>query len=220
MFRRITTLALVATTIGLLVVASEASAQLRGGFGGGFGGGGIGIGGRGGYIGVGPGGIGVGVGGGYGRGYGGGYGGGYYPGSYRNGYGYGSPGYYGGSYSNYGYSYPSGGTYYSQGVYASPQVVTPAPSTVIVARPPVPSPAIAADGIKIKLPASADGTVNYELNGTAYTMSPGYSQRFAADRNWTITFDDGTGNRDSRTLSAGSYEFTRTSDGRWDLRKL
>lgn len=218
MFRRITTLSLVAVTVGLFAIASEASAQFRGGFGGG----GIGIGGRGGYIGVGPGGIGVGVGGGYGRGYGGGY----YPGSYRSyGYGYGSPGYYGGyrSYGNYGYSYPSGGSYYSQGpaVYSSPQIVTPAPSSgVTVARPPVPSPASAADDIKLKLPASAGGSVNYELNGTSYVMNPGYSQRFAADRSWTITFDDGTGNWDSRTLSAGNYEFTRTSDGRWDLRKL
>jgi hypothetical protein len=229
MFHRIKMLALAAATVAMLLVGSTAIAApgWRGGFGVGRGWGGYGY--RGGYVG------GYGV-GGYGRYYGGyrGYSPGYY-----GGYGYGYPGYGyypSGSYTRYGSYFGSpyyGSSYYPSVplVYSSPSVVYSAPATVYaapsarvtVAKPVVPDTLvpdsiISAGVIRLKLPATADGSVNYQLNGTSFTMDPGYSQRFANDRSWNITFDDGTGRMQSHGLTSGNWEFFKASDGRWELR--
>lgn len=134
----------------------------------------------------------------------------------------------------YGYSQLASGTFYATGPNITPlpaptfearpvTYVAPASSVVVtsppLSSPPPPSPSASADPIRLKLAASANGSVSYDLNGTSYVMAPGYSQKFDADRNWTITYDDGTGDRQSQTLSAGSYEFTRHAGGRWELRK-
>lgn len=211
MFHRIKILALAAATFAMLLVGSTAMAApgWRGGFGVGVGRGWGGYGYRGGYVG------GYGL-GGYGRYYGGYRG---YPG-YYGGYGYGYPGY---GYRSYGY-YPSygyyGSSYYSSPtVYPSPSVVYSAPATrITTAKPIVPNSLAPAGNIKLRLPAGSDGSVNYQLNGTAFVLNPGFAQKFDNDRSWTITFDDGTGQTQSRALTSGTWEFVRNSDGRWELR--
>ncbi len=217
MFHRIKMLALATATLAMLFVGSTAmAAPWRGGFGVGVGRGWGGYGYRGGYVG------GYGL-GGYGRYYGGYRG---YPG-YYGGYGYGYPGY---GYRSYGY-YPSygyyGSSYYSSPtVYSSPSVVYSAPSTVYAApetrittaKPIVPNSLAPAGNIKLRLPAGSDGSVNYQLNGTAFVLNPGFAQKFDNDRSWTITFDDGTGQTQSHGLTSGNWEFVRNTDGRWELR--
>jgi hypothetical protein len=57
------------------------------------------------------------------------------------------------------------------------------------------------------------------LNGTTYTIKPGYAQTFEEDRVWTIEFLRG-GNRSPvmrYALKAGTYQFEFDENG-WDLR--
>lgn len=210
MFHRIKLLTMAAATVAMLVVGSTAMAApgWRGGFGIGRGYGGYGY--RGGYI------------GGYGVG---GYGG------YYGGYGYRPYGYYPRYGSYFGSPY-YGSSYYSSAplVYSSPSVVYSSPATayvdpyanasprVTVAKPVIPDSIVSSGPIKLRLPAGSDGSVNYQLNGTAFVLNPGYAQKFDNDRSWTITFDDGTGQTQSHELRSGNWEFVRNSDGRWELR--
>ena len=103
----------------------------------------------------------------------------------------------------------------------SPQAANTAPSIrVTAAKPPVPDTANSGEKIKLKLGSTAEGAVNYELNGTKFTMNPGYSQTFANNREWTIKFDDGTGKMQSQTLKTGNFEFVKNSDGNWELQSF
>lgn len=103
----------------------------------------------------------------------------------------------------------------------SPQAADNAPSIrITAAKPPVPDTANSGEKIKLKLGSTAEGTVDYQLNGTKYTMNPGYSQTFVNDREWNIKFDDGTGNMQSQTLKSGNFEFVKNSDGNWELKSF
>lgn len=137
----------------------------------------------------------------------GGYGG--YP--YYSSYGYGYP-YSSYGYGGYGYGSPYGSSYY----YSSPSVTYVNPT--VLAKPVAAPPAPTAEKIKIRMLAVTDGTVNYKLNGIAYTMQPGFAQSFPNDRSWTITFDDGTGRIETQALPGGNYQFVKAPDGHWELR--
>lgn len=75
--------------------------------------------------------------------------------------------------------------------------------------------------IKLVLPKEATGPVSYVLNGTTYSIKPGYSQIFADDRVWTIEFLRG-GNGSppvAYQLQAGTYSFAVDENG-WDLKRF
>lgn len=75
-------------------------------------------------------------------------------------------------------------------------------------------------GGEIKISSGPDmpGDIGYVLNGTAYEMKPGYSQKFAEDRVWVIQFRNGDENSDvvEYTLTAGQYRFV-VADGKLNL---
>lgn len=75
--------------------------------------------------------------------------------------------------------------------------------------------------IKLVLPKEATAPLSYTLNGTIYSIKPGYSQVFADDRVWTIEFLRG-GNGSlpaSYQLQAGTYSFAVDENG-WDLKRF
>ena len=74
--------------------------------------------------------------------------------------------------------------------------------------------------IKLMFPKSSAASLSYQLNGTVYTIKPGYVQTFADDRVWTIEFLRG-GNRSQvlrYQLTAGTYLFDADENG-WDLKQ-
>lgn len=75
--------------------------------------------------------------------------------------------------------------------------------------------------IKLVLPKEATAPLSYTLNGTTYSIKPGYSQVFADDRVWTIEFLRG-GNGSlpvAYQLQAGTYSFAVDENG-WDLKRF
>ena len=71
--------------------------------------------------------------------------------------------------------------------------------------------------IKIVNPPTNGVTLNYVLNGHAFTIPPGYSQNLREDRAWVIQFSRGTTLDQARYgLQSGVYTFTRTDHG-WEL---
>lgn len=86
-------------------------------------------------------------------------------------------------------------------------------------RHPSPQPLPQAGQIELILPKEATGPLTYTLNGTIYTIKPGYSQTFPEDRNWFIEFlQRGTGSSMARyQLTAGTYRFVNENGG-WDLK--
>lgn len=71
--------------------------------------------------------------------------------------------------------------------------------------------------IKIVNPARNGVTMNYTLDGNAFTMPPGYSQDLQEDRAWVIQFSRGANLDQTRYgLQSGVYTFTRTDYG-WEL---
>lgn len=73
--------------------------------------------------------------------------------------------------------------------------------------------------ITITNPATNGVSLNYTLDGVAYTIAPGYSQDFREDRAWVVQFSRG-GNMDQVRygLTSGVYSFTGTDHG-WELYK-
>ncbi|MBX3414463.1 MAG: hypothetical protein KF708_17385 [Pirellulales bacterium] len=64
---------------------------------------------------------------------------------------------------------------------------------------------------------NADVEVNYVVNGSSYTMKPGFSQPLAAGTTWVVEFDKGDSKGQARyTLSPGTYAF-EASDKAWEL---
>lgn len=155
-------------------------------------------------------------------GYYGGYRGGYYSG-FGIGFGYPGYGYYGSPYG-YGYrGYGYGGYGYGLGGYYSPNYYysTPTysyPSTVIVnPTPSVAAPTFDNGPIVILAPATNDKPIEYTLNGMAYTIKPGQSQKFVHDRDWIVNFDRGNGQGVATYgLKATTYKFKMTDKG-WEL---
>ena len=127
-----------------------------------------------------------------------------------------------------GYVYSPGSSY--QTVISSGPSIFPAISVIPPSEPPVvietrrnvPStqPASRAGEIKLMFPQGATSELSYMLNGTVYSIKPGYVQTFAEDRIWTIEFLR-AGNRSQQMryqLKAGTYLFTFDETG-WDLKQ-
>lgn len=74
--------------------------------------------------------------------------------------------------------------------------------------------------ITLVFPKNSDSSFSYLLNGTNYSIKPGYSQTFPADRRWTIEFlkNPGTGEIARYDLQAGLYQFLPEGNG-WDLKQ-
>ncbi len=84
-------------------------------------------------------------------------------------------------------------------------------------RPIYENPVFSGLPIKIVNPATNNVTLNYTLNGTVYTIPPGYSQKFVEDRSWVVEFSRGGSFGDARYgLEPGVYVFGATSHG-WEL---
>ena len=59
--------------------------------------------------------------------------------------------------------------------------------------------------------------MKYALNGTAYSIKPGYSQSIQNDRAWTVEFGPGGSAGNVRySLQTGTYKFKVTEAG-WNL---
>ena len=68
--------------------------------------------------------------------------------------------------------------------------------------------------IRIVNPAKNGVTVNYTLDGNAFTIPPGYSQDLREDRAWVIEFSRGTNlDQTQYGLTSGVYTFARTDHG-------
>ena len=71
--------------------------------------------------------------------------------------------------------------------------------------------------ITITNPATNKAALNYTLDGTAYSIQPGYSQDFREDRAWVIQFSRGANLDQARYgLQSGLYSFASTDHG-WEL---
>ncbi len=126
-----------------------------------------------------------------------------------------------------GYVYSPGSSY--QTVISSGPSIFPAIAVVPPSEPPVVietrrnvapvQPASRAGEIKLMFPQGATSELSYMLNGTVYSIKPGYVQTFVEDRIWTIEFLR-AGNRSQQMryqLKAGTYFFTFDETG-WDLK--
>jgi hypothetical protein len=68
--------------------------------------------------------------------------------------------------------------------------------------------------IAIHLSAEATTDITYTLNGTEYTIKPGYAQNFDDDRKWIISYADSESKKPIRyTLTAGAYRFLQNKVG-------
>ena len=68
--------------------------------------------------------------------------------------------------------------------------------------------------IKIVNPAKSGATLNYTLDGNAFTIPPGHSQELREDRAWVIEFSRGANlDQVQYGLHTGVYKFTPTDHG-------
>lgn len=140
--------------------------------------------------------------------------------------------YYGGAqgYSNYGYYAPNQGVA-NYTVVAPQQQIVPQQSYVpqqtnVINRAPqnvIPGAGAFGNGgiqqgkITILNPAGSGGSVNYNLNGSDYTIREGSVQSFDNDRTWVVSFGSGGPKGDIRyTLSPGLFKFKVIGAG-WEL---
>ena len=74
--------------------------------------------------------------------------------------------------------------------------------------------------ITLVYPKNNDAPFSYLLNGTNYSIKPGYSHSFPADRRWTIEFlrNPSTGEIARYDLQAGLYQFLPEGSS-WDLKQ-
>ena len=159
--------------------------------------------------------------------------GGYYPMPYSTVFpgfrgGFVSPGFYGygPGFGPYGFGYPGNG-FGAYGMVPSVNMVQQ-PSqtivqsqTVVVPAAPAAAPSPTGQDIKLICPKTATGPLSYSLNGTPYTIQPGYSQNFRDDRTWRLEFlRAGEGTQVvAYTLRPGTYRFGNGAEG-WDLRQV
>jgi hypothetical protein len=127
-----------------------------------------------------------------------------------------------------GYVYTAGSSYQTVitsglDVFPSINVVQPTqPPVVIEARKTSATIGLAGHPTEIKLffPKNATESLSYTLNGTVYSIKPGYVQTFNDDRVWNIEFYR-RGNRSPvmrYQLVAGTYLFDADENG-WDLKQ-
>ena len=98
-----------------------------------------------------------------------------------------------------------------------------AANAYVVARPilanQLPEANLSGGPIKITNPATNNVTLSYTLDGTAFTIPPGYSQDLREDRAWVIEFSRGANlNPVQYGLQSGLYSFTSTNQG-WELHR-
>jgi len=73
------------------------------------------------------------------------------------------------------------------------------------------------DPIRIVNPPDTRATLRYTLNGSLFTIPPGYAQKLNSDREWVIQFSRGNGLGAARySLEPGLYRFAGTDHG-WEL---
>ena len=74
--------------------------------------------------------------------------------------------------------------------------------------------------IQLVCPKESRQPLAYLLNGTTYTIKPGYLQTFPDDRQWTIAFLRSGNNSEIMRydLTAGTYRFVADENG-WDLKQ-
>lgn len=142
-----------------------------------------------------------------------------------------------------GYIYSPGSSYQSvvssgPNIFPSTTVVSPSQPPILIQSQPLKSTLKATPGATAAQPASvipgtrpgdiqlvnpkeSTATLSYALNGTSYTIKPGYSQAFPDDRVWTIEFlRGGSGSLPVKyDLRAGTYLFTIDENG-WDLKRF
>lgn len=71
--------------------------------------------------------------------------------------------------------------------------------------------------IEIRHAANAKEDLTYALNGSTYTIRPGYLQKFDEDRLWILSLGEKTTLPKSRyTLAAGTFQFGKGEKG-WEL---
>lgn len=132
---------------------------------------------------------------------------GYFGPGFYNGYGYGG---YGGYYG-YGPGYYYSPRYYYSAPYVAPGYVYSESAVV------TPDPQFDGGMIVLMNPAANSESVEYTLNGQRFVMRPGQSQRFNHDRPWVIEFDRGDGRSFARySLKSATYKFKPTDRG-WEL---
>ena len=96
-----------------------------------------------------------------------------------------------------------------------PPRCTPLSTPVLVS--PLPEANFSGGAITITNPATNNVTLSYTLDGTAYTIPPGYSQELREDRAWVIQFSRGANlGQAEYGLQSGLYSFTSTDHG-WEL---
>ena len=84
-------------------------------------------------------------------------------------------------------------------------------------RPIYENPLPSGQPIKIMNPAANGVTLSYTLNGTQYTIPPGYSQELVKDRDWAIGFSRGGHFGEAQYgLEPGVYSFSASDHG-WEL---
>ena len=124
-----------------------------------------------------------------------------------------------------GYVYSPGSSYptvisSSPSIYPSTTVISPSDPPVIIETEPAGRPVVNKGEIRLIFPQEATDSLAYRLNGTLYSIKPGYQQTFVEDRNWIIEFSQfGIPNSLRRyRLTAGTYLFSNDENG-WDLRQ-
>lgn len=77
------------------------------------------------------------------------------------------------------------------------------------------------EAIKLVCPKRAGGSLTYWLNGTMYSIQPGYSQEFRDDRTWKLEFRKGGEGTElvTYTLKPGHFNFAVGANG-WELRQV
>ena len=116
-----------------------------------------------------------------------------------------------GYYGNHGGHWLNGVWYADPGYYAT--------QPYTVARPidSAPEPTYSGGPITISNPRSNAAALSYTLNGTVYTIQPGYTQTLQEDRAWAIEFNRGPNQGQARYgLQTGAYSFGANGSG-WEL---
>lgn len=76
-------------------------------------------------------------------------------------------------------------------------------------------------GLLLCNPETSPGTIRYSVDGTAFSMDPGYSHHLPAGRSYQVKFDqgDGRGTKSYWLDEEGTYDFS-LENNTWDLWKI
>lgn len=130
-----------------------------------------------------------------------------------------------GPYGNGGYDYVGSNGYGGFDAYGRVPTYFPAQQPAVTSySAAIPAnPQVIRTGAPIKLvcPKAAASGLSYSLNGTIFTIQPGYSQNFRDDRTWKLEFHRGGEESEvaTYTLKPGTYNFAVGASG-WELRQV